>query len=284
MSKNEYFCGWYFKCQSEEDSIALIPAVHTVKGQQTASIQLISDRESWNFSLPYEPCEVHTGRPYARLGENLFSEKGICLDLHTEFCSVTGALRFGKRSSIRFDIMGPFYYIPFMECKHSVFSMRHTVNGVLQVNGRDYCFENGVGYIEGDRGRSFPKQYLWTQCCFANGSIMLATAEIPLGSLRFTGVIGVVQLHGKQYRLATYLGANVLYIKNGEIVIRQGNLTMTATLLDQQPQQLQAPVDGAMTRTIRENIVCHARYQLRRKDHILLDFETSKASFEYEYL
>ena len=58
---------------------------------------------------------------------------------------------------------------------------------------------------------------------------------------------------------------------------------MTVTWPDRLSHPLQAPTDGAMTRTIRENVVCRARYQLRRKNHILFDFETSEASFEYEY-
>lgn len=288
IREREYFCGWYFKCQSKEESVAVIPAVHTVGGRQTGSIQLITGEKSWNCPFPSLDGQIpihriHRNRPCARLEENVFSENGIRLNLHTGTLSATGSLRFGKPSPIGYDIMGPFCCIPFMECRHRVFSMRHTVDGRLQVNGKTYCFENGVGYIEGDQGRSFPKQYMWTQCCFEGGSLMLATAEIPLGPVRFTGVIGVIQLHGREYRLATYLGAKVVCIRNHEAVIRQGDLTMTVTWPDRLSHPLQAPTDGAMTRTIRENVVCRARYQLRRKNHILFDFETSEASFEYEY-
>ena len=283
MGKNEYFHGWYFKCQSESESIALIPAAHAVNGQHTCSLQLISGTESLNIPFPGKQLQISSDRPFAKLGTNVFSEKGICLDLHKDAFSITGALSFNRLSPIRFDIMGPFRYIPFMECRHSVFSMRHNINGSLRVNGKIYNFNNGVGYIEGDRGHSFPKQYVWTQCCFDEGSLMLAAAEIPLGSIRFTGIIGVIHLHGKEYRLATYLGAKVLYIKNGEIVIKQGDYIMTAALLDRKAYPLKAPADGAMKRTIRENISCHARYRLLKKDRVLLDFDSSKASFEYEY-
>ena len=48
------------------------------------------------------------------------------------------------------------------------------------------------GYMEGDRGHSFPRGYTWIQStdfgCAA--SVMLALAEIPLAGLRFTGCIG----------------------------------------------------------------------------------------------
>ncbi|SFP25803.1 Tocopherol cyclase [Oscillibacter sp. PC13] len=283
MGNHEYFCGWYFKCQSQEESLALIPAVHTECGKQTSSLQLISSRESWNVPLSSQSCQIRADRPYAKLGESVFSEYGIQLNLHTTSFSAVGSLQFSKHSPIRFDIMGPFCCVPFMECRHRVFSMQHEVNGSLQINGRIHRFENSIGYIEGDRGHSFPKQYLWTQCCFENGSLMLAAADIPLGPICFTGIIGVIHLGGREYRLATYLGAKVVSLKNREITIQQGDLRMTAALLDEQAHPLQAPVSGAMARTIRENIACHARYQLFKKDRMLLSMETQAASFEYEY-
>lgn len=280
---NDYFCGWYFKCQSEEHTLALIPAVHTSGGERSCSIQLISDTGNWNVPLSCEQPQIQRDRPCAVLGGNVFCGDGIRLDLHAESLSAVGSLRFGALSPIRYDIMGPFRYVPFLECRHSVFSMRHRVSGRLVINGTDYCFRDGVGYIEGDRGRSFPKHYAWTQCDFSGGSLMLSVAEISLGPIHFTGVIGVIQLRGKEYRLASYLGAKAVKIRNGQVSIRQGALTLTATLMEKTACLLHAPVSGAMTRTIRENVACHARYHLSKSGDTILEFETSKAAFEYEY-
>ena len=72
--------------------------------------------------------------------------------------------------------------------------MLHSVSGSIWVNGREYSFEDGRGYWEGDRGRSFPKKYVWTQCSFPDGSLMLSAADIPLAGIHFTGVIGNVCL------------------------------------------------------------------------------------------
>lgn len=44
--------------------------------------------------------------------------------------------------------MGPFALIPFMECRHSVWSMRHFVRGTVIINGEDYVFQNAWGYWE----------------------------------------------------------------------------------------------------------------------------------------
>ncbi len=48
MSKSKrYFCGWYFRCQSESQTIALIPAVHIADGKRSGSIQIICDSGCW---------------------------------------------------------------------------------------------------------------------------------------------------------------------------------------------------------------------------------------------
>ena len=280
-SSDGYFCGWYFRCQSERQTIALIPAIHIERGERTGSIQLISSDGCWH--VPLSGGDVSANAPRAALEENCFHEDLLRLNLHTDSVAAAGMLRFDAHTPLRYDIMGPFRAVPFMECRHSVFSMRHRVNGRLRINGTDYDFINADGYIEGDRGRSFPRQYAWTQCFFAGGSLMLSVAEIPFGPFRFTGVIGVVCLSGREYRLATYLGARVLKCRGGELVIRQGSMTLRAALLSKSACMLHAPENGSMTRLIRENAACRARYALTRGDRTLLSLEADNAAFEYEY-
>ena len=179
--------------------------------------------------------------------------------------------------------MGPFQYIPFMQCRHSVYSMHHRVDGEIRINGVPYIFQNAVGYAEGDRGCSFPKEYAWTQCSFPDGVLLLSVADIPLGRFHFTGVIGVVLLHVKEYRIATYLGAKAVKIKDGEIVVRQGRLCLTVKRLGSPGHPLQAPVGGAMTRTIHEHPSCKVYYRFTDGDVTLLELEAPNAAFEYEY-
>jgi hypothetical protein len=222
-------------------------------------------------------------RPKAVLGDSVFQEDGLSLNLQTSTLTAQGQLHFDGLTLLRRDIMGPFRFVPRMECRHSVFSMDHLVNGRLRVNGEDYLFRNARGYIEGDQGRSFPKRYAWTQCCFDSGSLMLSVAEIPLWGIRFTGIISVVYLNGTEYRLATYSGAKAVKLQDGQITVRQGDLTLTAVLLEKHAFPLSAPVNGAMTRLIRENTSCRARYQFRKGAQTLLSLDTTRAAFEYEY-
>ncbi len=277
-----YFCGWYFKCQSDTQTLAFIPAIHKSGTNLSCSIQLISEEGAWNIPFPYERFHKSRKKLSIQMEDNHFSETGLRLSLHTPTCSATGSVRFGALSPIHYDIMGPFRYVPFMECRHSVFSMKHPVHGELCINGIPYRFDNGMGYIEGDRGYSFPQRYAWTQCCFCGGSLMLSVADIPLGPLHFTGIIGVIHWKGKEYRLATYLGAKVVRMGNGEIVIRQRDTVLSVKLIEKNPHPLLAPTEGAMNRTIHESASCRASYCFKQNDHTLFSFESSNASFEYE--
>lgn len=277
------FQGWYFKCQGNDGTLALIPAVHRRNGFVSASIQLITQEGSWNLPIPGKNFQVGRSRPFAALGENSFSQRGLKLDIDTEGFKASGELEFSGLSPISYNIMGPFCCLPFMECCHSVASMSHRAEGLININGRKYAFDNGRGYIEGDRGRSFPKYYVWSQCLFEEGSIMLAAAEIPLGRLHFTGIIALVLLGGKEYRLASYLGARAIKISGGEIVIKQGPLELRAHMPDERGSQLHAPVKGDMGRIIRENVCCKAEYRLSSGRDVILELKSERASFEYEY-
>lgn len=284
---NNYFKGWYFKAQNRSQTLALIPAMHIDEnGEKSSSIQIITDNGVWNARLPYEQFSCRGNKLQVKIGENVFSEQGLKLNIKTDEITACGSLKFGPLSPIRYDIMGPFRYVPFMECRHSVFSMTHTVNGVINVNGEEYRFDDDVGFIEGDRGRSFPKVYAWTQCNFideAPCSIMLSVADIPLGAFHFTGIIGVILWRGKEHRIATYLGAKAEHIGNGKLVISQGRFNLTATLIKKQDKPLFAPVRGDMKRLIRESPSCTACYSFEEDGKKLFEFETDRAAFEYEF-
>lgn len=278
---HEYFCGWYFRCQSDNQTLAIIPSVHKAKDYNYCTIQLITNANSLHVQFPYN--DFNKDGNEIRIGNNRFGESGVSLDIHAPRFRAQGAVRFGAFTPIKYDIMGPFQYVPFMQCRHSVYSMRHRVDGEIRINGVPYVFQNAVGYAEGDRGHSFPKEYAWTQCSFPEGALMLSVADIPLGRFHFTGVIGVVLLHGKEHRIATYLGAKAVKIKDGEVTVRQSRLCLSVKRLGSPGHPLQAPVGGAITRTIHEHPACKVYYRFENNGVTLLEFEAPNAAFEYEY-
>ena len=75
--------------------------------------------------------------------------------------------------------MGPFKYLP-LECKHQIYSMRHYINGSLNINDINHSYTNSLGYIEGDSGTNFPKKYIWYNSVTNDATLTFAIATIPL--------------------------------------------------------------------------------------------------------
>lgn len=275
--KNSFY-GWYFKCQSEDKTLALIPAVHCNGKKRTCSIQVITDTESFTVAFPGKAFRRKRGS--ISIGRNQFHEKGIFLAVSTPKLHMKGRVHFGELTPLKYHIMGPFAYLPFLECCHMVRSMHHGVNGTVYINGEVYSFRNAKGYWEGDRGKSFPSSYLWTQSFLPEGSVMLSVAKIPIGCVSFWGVLAVVYWKGKEYRLATYLGASIVELEKGMVRIRQRKLELEVQLLEESSRPLRAPIEGCMSRIIRESVACRVFYRFRRDGHTLFALEEKKASFE----
>lgn len=278
-----YFEGWYFKFQSDRGkTIALIPAIHTQQdGHKSASIQIITEMDSWWVEYPADQFSVCDDHFVVRIGENTFSKHGIRLAIHQDSLSLHGSVSFGPILPICSDIMGPFRWLPNMECSHSVISMSHRLDGDLILNGAQMDYNNGIGYIESDRGRSFPQHYLWTQCCWDNTSIMLSIATIPISKIRFTGCICAIAHNGKEYRIATYRGARVVKWSADGAVILQGKYRLEVKLLEQSAQSLCAPVDGKMCRTVKESLCAKVHYRLWEWEILVVDKRSDKAGYEY---
>lgn len=282
------FYGWYFKCQSYSQTLAIIPAIHGTRDKITCSVQIITKEGAWTVPFPGNAFHRTVMTKSMFIGKNRFTPKGIRLSIQKPGLRVRGKLDFGPLTPLSYDIMGPFVIVPFLECRHSVWSMRHPVSGTVYINGKVYSFRNAYGYWEGDRGRSFPKEYAWTQCFFPGGSLMLSVADIPMPGFHFNGVLCVVLWKGREYRMATYLGARAARIKDGIIRIVQGDMELEARLLKADKSQktgqpLQAPSMGNMVRTIHENAACRAFYRFQKGKRTLFSFKTNGASFEYEY-
>lgn len=281
MSKNNYFKGWYFKCSSNDTTISFIPAYHCSNHRQTASLQIITDDAACN--IPFTSLEYSEKPLCVNIGKCVFSKNSIKLNIKNDKTAISGELRFRCIFPIKYDIMGPFYFLPFMQCRHSIYSMRHLVDGQITFNGQKLNFQNGLGYIEGDSGCSFPDRYIWTQCCFENGSLMLSVADIPMIGFHFTGIIGVALIDGKEYRIATYLGARLKHIGENTVTVKQGAYELTAKLIHKNCRPLYAPENGRMSRIIHESASCRAYYKFSCKSKLLCEFTSDRASFEFEY-
>lgn len=281
--KGPWFEGWYFKCRTKEGkAIALIPAYHMDRqNRSAASLQVITDSGTWWTEYPAQELSASRGRLRIRLGGNTFSQEGMSLHINRPGLCLQGKLDHGPILPLKSDIMGPFRFVPGMECAHGVISMAHTLQGTLTLNGEPMDFTGGMGYIETDRGRAFPSAYLWSQASFPGGDLMLSVASIPLAGLRFTGCICALILEGKEYRLATYRGVRVDRWTQDGAVLRQGRYRLELEVLDRHPQPLRAPSDGAMGRTIHESLTSCIRCRFWHGDALLFDGTDQAGSFEF---
>lgn len=279
-----FFEGWYFKHQRGSHTMAFIPARHQDgNGAYTASLQIVTEERAEYVEFPISSFRVER-RPFrVRCGDSVFSPSGCRIDCLFGGERLTGTLRYGPWARPKSDIMGPFRFAPFLQCRHSVLSMAHSVEGTLELAGRTLDFRRGSGYVEGDRGVSFPSRYLWTQSTFPGGSVMLSVADIPFCGGRFTGCIGFLWLYGRELRLATYRGLRVLRMGPWGAAVRQGGWELTAELLEARPLALRAPRRGAMSRTVRESAACRVRYRLLKDRICILDTVCEQAGFETDW-
>lgn len=301
---SNYFYGWYFRCQGKDGSAAVIPAVHLSDESRSCSIQVITQSGSLYREFPVSLFRIDRKKGWIQIGRNVFSRRGIRLSFDAYLSEeknnagyesgvflsdkkrvkVSSVLRFGEFSRPKYNIMGPFAYIPGMECRHAVYSMKHTVDGELKLNDKRINFQNAIGYAEGDSGISFPDQYIWTQHFFAGGSIMAAAASIPLMGLHFTGTIGFLYRGNKEYCFATYLGAKIKRLGDRELLLRQGGYRLYIRLLKPEGSVLRAPEGGRMLRRVREAVACQAEYVLIYKGRVLFHVKTDKAAAEYDIM
>lgn len=283
-----FFEGWYFKHQCKGRTVAFIPGINMdEQGKKSAFIQVITDASSYRLDFPYgcfHASSHHESEMCIQIENNRFSHTGVEINIQTEAIHCTGSIQYGPLTPLASDIMGPFRLCPIMECRHGIISMSHLLQGSLLFNNEKIDFDGGIGYIEKDWGTSFPKSYLWVQCNDFDDvpcSVVASVAQIPLGGMNFQGCICVVNYNGKEYRLATYKGVQVIRYDGTGFVLKQGDYVLTADVKPCLSQELLAPQLGGMVRTIRESTVCSARFRFYQKNDLLFDLQSDSAGFEY---
>lgn len=281
--RHTYFEGWYLKHQARGRTLALIPGFGIdAAGNRQAFLQIITDEAShW---LPFDFAVFQARRrPFGvRLGDNLFTERGISLHIDTPEVQLHGRLQYGTLTPLGSDIMGPFRFAPRMECRHGVLSMHHGLQGRLSFQGKTLDFDGGIGYMEMDWGTSFPSDYLWTQCVMPEEdcAVMASVARILYLGLRFQGCIAAVLYRGREIRLATYHGVKIRQYSENGLVLQQKPFCLKVEAADRTAHPLKAPARGGMSRLVRESASCPARYRLYEGERVLFDITSPCASFE----
>ena len=260
-----YFEGWYFK-QSGENTVCVIPGVYRglVPDEDMAFIQFANETgQSFFFRYPLTTFHNNEERFEIWIDKNFFSMKRLILNINKDGICINGELMFGeptelKTSLISPSIMGPFSYLPNMQCNHGVLSLAHSVKGTLKFNDEEYTFDRAFGYIEKDWGRSFPKSWIWMQCNDEDSSLLCSIANISYGPFDFNGLICVLFADDRQYRFATYNGGRAASIKQHansySIEIVRACLQLSITAESTNFSSLKAPSSTGMNRIIEESL------------------------------
>lgn len=285
LKKKRYFEGWYFKHVQNGRMLAFIPGIQLdASGRGSAFLQVLTDRGAHQCEYPLSDFHVRRSGLGIKVGESVFTARGAKLSLQTDGLSCTGTLRYGPMTPLHGDIMGPLRFVPFLQCNHGIRSLWHTVDGHVRVNGEDYVFDKGEGYIEKDWGRSFPRSYVWAQCggLGRGRSVTVAAADVPLGPVHLPGCIAVVQDGGEQIRFATYRGGRIMRMDPHSVLLRQGKDYLSVCVEEGGAgHALRAPKGGEMSRTVRERPLCPARIRFYRDEKLIFDERGRMASFEY---
>ena len=285
LKKKQYFEGWYCKHVSPEPiptTLAVIPGISL--GQDSHSfIQVNISRgpqiaESRYIRFPLTAAALDTKTFRVSIGNNHFSLGGMELNISEPDFELSGTIEYHNPREYpvslgRPGIMGPYRYVPAMECYHGLVSAHHELGGTMSMTTpliqEPVHFTGGQGYIEKDWGKSFPSSWIWMQAnSFTSSenqehqqgpvSFMLSVARIPWIGKTFTGFLGYLYINETYYPFATYTGAvfhNLAVFPDrvtGRIMGKGFDLEFTA--LRDDGAELTAPERGNMTRTIKESV------------------------------
>ena len=284
-TNKNYFEGWYFKNTNKESGISFIPGININENERKAFIQVITNKESYYVNYSIEEFKFSDDPFCVKIGKNLFSKTNLHIDIddRKQNLKINGDIKYTNSKNIKTNflnpnIMGPFSYIPFMECNHAILCMKNKIYGKININGNKINFDDGIGYIEKDWGCSFPKNYIWCQANnFKNSkaSFMLSIADIPFKAFNFRGVICDLIIEDNEYKFATYNNSKIIkYNINDKylnITLKKGEYNINIKSKYDKGLNLKAPVKGKMDKYIFENINSKIDITLKKDSQIIFE-------------
>lgn len=297
LSKKNYFEGWYFKHVSRDLSsvYAFIPGISLAPDDPHAFIQVLNGitGESCYIEYPTSQFEYSKKSLFVKLGNSIFTDTGIVLNIDHPAIQVNGELAYSgnaefPKSLLRPGIMGWYSFVPFMECYHGIVSANHFIDGELVINDSQVDFSGGKGYIEKDWGVSFPECWIWAHAnSFSREgvSLFVSIAKIPWMGKFFIGFIGFLYIDGKYHMFATYLGSKLSPVEHDteslKIELSNRNHRLKVDVDSKRSGELRAPAKGVMSRRIKESIDSSVRFTLYdMQDHVIAEDASERAGLE----
>lgn len=286
------FEGWYFKLVDAKGlrPYAIIPGVFL--GDDAHSfIQVLDGRDGTSDYHRFPLHKFHASQDGfdIRIGNSCFNRSTISLNIDagetTAQKCVAGEIKCSDWNGWPVTltspgVMGPYSFVPFMECNHGILSMDHAIEGTLSVGETNTSLEGGRGYTEKDWGRGFPRGYVWAQSNhFAEEgvSISASVARIPWLTGAFRGYLIGFLLRGKLYRFTTYTGASIEYIEVDKnkyrLGVRDRKYRLQLSARRTGGALLHAPYDKQMVARVAETMNSTIRLRFERIEDGKILFE-----------
>jgi len=291
FGKAHHFEGWYYKMvdSAEQNALALIPGVSFGANRDDSHtfVQVLDGRNARSHYYKFAVDEFSSSSKdfEIAIGSNKFALEGIVISVEDDGGSVQGELSFGNPipwpvRRLSPGAMGPFRFIPRMQCLHGILSFDHEVQGSLTIDGREIDFSNGRGYIEKDWGREFPSSWIWMQSNHFDEkrvSFTASIASIPFARGSFTGLLAGLLFNGEIYRFTTYTRAKLSTPEVSDdrvaFTIKSSRHLIEVDAERAHGASLRSPVGGLMTGRILESLdsSIHLRfYDLKKTTKELL--------------
>lgn len=256
--KKNYYFGKYYKFVSNDNyAFALIDA-ETSNGRV---MQIITKKRSYIINNPNQ----------VKIDDAGF----ISFNIHQKGLHIEGVILLGKLHPLSKDVMGFLRNIK-INTKHNIYSMYHKICGILSFNGKDISFYDGVGYIEGDEGNTFPDKYIWFNSISTNYGLSLSIAEIKLfNKLHLRGSFIVYKDLTHEFVFSTLNGLKIKVIGKYLIVLRKGKYKFKVYLDNFSPLPLLSPIEGSLVGEVKESISVSAGFEIYKgREKIISNYNT----------
>ncbi|MGM9970203.1 MAG: tocopherol cyclase family protein [Anaeroplasma sp.] len=293
-TNKNYFEGWYFKNTNNKESISFIPGINIDGKDKRAFIQVITNDSSYFINYNIDDFKSNFYPFSIKIKDNFFSKKGIHIDIKdkSKELNIYGDINYSNSKNINTsflnpNIMGPFSYVPFMECNHAIISMQNHIKGLIKINNSRIDFNDDKGYIEKDWGCSFPTSYIWIQGNSfqkENTSFMISIADIPFKLFSFKGIICVLMIDNQEFRFTTYNNTKLIkYDINNELInitLKKGRYYLNIKSTYKVGLKLSAPVKGKMSKDIFESITSSITVTLKKDNDVIFSDTSTNCGVE----
>lgn len=291
--RDHYFEGWYYKLvdPTNHHILAVIPGIakNEAAHDTHAFIQVFDGiRNTAHYHrFPVENFHASRSELALSIGPNHFHHDRISLRLENADQTLTGDLQFSPPTPwpvtfFRPGYMGPYAFVPFMQCNHGVLSFDHTLTGSLRHGDNTIDFTGGRSYMEKDWGTSFPGSWIWMQSNhFEESGIswMCSIATIPWLGGQFTGFGAALYLNGSFYPFTTWNRSKIQDLTATKtrttFTISHRSYRIEIDACGKSGAKLRSPVLGEMADTVLESLQAEIklRFFLKEKGKWVEKFE-----------